>query len=59
MDNRADAVGDNSASFERSRLAAVLSETGAQLDVHYAPVECTVPTLPEPGPSTKRCYPVK
>lgn len=59
MDNRVDAVGDNIAPFKRLRLSAVLSETGAQLDVNYAPAECTVPTLPEPGLSTKRCYPVK
>jgi RHS repeat-associated protein len=58
-DNRVDAIGDNIAPFKRYRLAAVVSETGAQMDVNYAPAECTVPTLPKPGESTKRCYPVK
>ncbi|MGW0703226.1 polymorphic toxin-type HINT domain-containing protein [Streptomyces sp. NPDC002867] len=57
--NRVDAVGDNIAPFHRYRLAAVLSETGAQLDVNYAPTECTKAALPNPGESTKRCYPVK
>ncbi len=57
--NRVDAVGDNIAPFHRFRLATVLSETGAQLDVTYAATDCTKATLPEPGESTKRCYPVK
>ncbi|GGT30110.1 hypothetical protein GCM10010271_37660 [Streptomyces kurssanovii] len=57
--NRVDAIGDNIAPFHRYRLAAVLSETGAQLDINYAPTECTKDTLPRPGASVKRCYPVK
>ncbi|WP_331725311.1 RHS repeat-associated core domain-containing protein [Streptomyces zaomyceticus] len=57
--NRVDAIGDNIAPFYRYRLSAVLSETGAQLDVNYAPTECTKAALPEPGASVKRCYPVK
>ncbi|MGW4229916.1 polymorphic toxin-type HINT domain-containing protein [Streptomyces sp. NPDC004980] len=57
--NRVDAVGDNIAPFHRFRLAAVLSETGAQLDVNYAATDCTKAALPKPGESTKRCYPVK
>ncbi|WP_079078718.1 RHS repeat-associated core domain-containing protein [Streptomyces sp. DSM 15324] len=57
--NRVDAVGDNIAPFYRFRLSMVLSETGAQLDVTYAPAECTKAALPKPGESTKRCYPVK
>jgi RHS repeat-associated protein len=59
LDNRVDAVGDNIAPFRRFRLSMVLSETGAQLDVTYAPADCTKATLPKPGESTKRCYPVK
>ncbi|MGX1547411.1 RHS repeat-associated core domain-containing protein [Streptomyces adustus] len=57
--NRVDAIGDNIAPFYRFRLSMVLSETGAQLDVNYAPTDCTKATLPRPGESTKRCYPVK
>ncbi|MGW2614311.1 polymorphic toxin-type HINT domain-containing protein [Streptomyces sp. NPDC001500] len=57
--NRVDAIGDNIAPFYRFRLSMVLSETGAQLDVTYAPADCTKATLPRPGESTKRCYPVK
>ncbi|MGW3020124.1 polymorphic toxin-type HINT domain-containing protein [Streptomyces longwoodensis] len=57
--NRVDAIGDNIAPFLRFRLSMVLSETGAQLDVTYAPTDCTKSALPKPGESTKRCYPVK
>ncbi|WP_254712250.1 polymorphic toxin-type HINT domain-containing protein [Streptomyces sp. TRM64462] len=57
--NRVDAVGDNRAPFHRFRLATVLSETGAQLDINYAPTQCTADALPTPGSSTKRCYPVQ
>ncbi|MER6786184.1 RHS repeat-associated core domain-containing protein [Streptomyces sp. NPDC000658] len=57
--NRVDAIGDNIAPFYRFRLSMVLSETGAQLDVTYAPADCAKATLPRPGESTKRCYPVK
>ncbi|MGW0580823.1 polymorphic toxin-type HINT domain-containing protein [Streptomyces sp. NPDC002920] len=57
--NRVDAIGDNIAPFHRFRLSMVLSETGAQLDVTYAATDCTKATLPKPGESTKRCYPVK
>ncbi|MGP4010193.1 polymorphic toxin-type HINT domain-containing protein [Streptomyces sp. 4N124] len=59
FDNRVDAIGDNIAPFRRYRLSLVLSETGAQLDVNYAPADCAKATLPTPGQSTKRCYPVK
>ncbi|MFJ3019534.1 RHS repeat-associated core domain-containing protein [Streptomyces tendae] len=57
--NRVDAVGDNIAPFHRDRLATVISETGAQLDINYAPTDCVKSALPAPGASTKRCYPVK
>ncbi|MGW4786512.1 RHS repeat-associated core domain-containing protein [Streptomyces sp. NPDC004230] len=57
--NRVDAIGDNIAPFYRFRLSMVLSETGAQLDVNYAPTDCAKATLPKPGESTERCYPVK
>ncbi|MET7655052.1 polymorphic toxin-type HINT domain-containing protein [Streptomyces sp. NPDC005486] len=57
--NRVDAIGDNIAPFYRFRLSMVLSETGAQLDVTYAPTDCAKASLPKPGESTKRCYPVK
>ncbi|MET8655749.1 DddA-like double-stranded DNA deaminase toxin [Streptomyces griseus] len=57
--NRVDTVGDNIAPFHRYRLATVLSETGSQLTVNYAATNCTASTLPKPGESTKRCYPVK
>ncbi|MFD8013725.1 RHS repeat-associated core domain-containing protein [Streptomyces sp. NPDC058955] len=56
--NRVDAVGDNTAAFYRPRLAMVLSDTGAQLDINYAAPECDASALPTPGASTKRCYPV-
>ncbi|WP_308457939.1 polymorphic toxin-type HINT domain-containing protein [Streptomyces sp. SM11] len=56
--NRVDSDDDNIDAFHRLRLVTVLSETGAQLDVTYAPTECTATALPKPGESTKRCYPV-
>ncbi|MEU0674286.1 polymorphic toxin-type HINT domain-containing protein [Streptomyces sp. NPDC006172] len=56
--NRVDSDTDNTDPFRRLRLASVVSETGAQLDVTYAPRECTPTALPKPGQSTKRCYPV-
>ncbi|WP_240958044.1 RHS repeat-associated core domain-containing protein [Streptomyces barkulensis] len=59
LENRVDADGDNIDAFHRHRLASVLSETGAQLEVNYAPTDCTAGALPTPGKSTKRCYPVK
>ncbi|POX55336.1 sugar-binding protein [Streptomyces sp. Ru71] len=56
--NRVDSDTDNTDPFRRLRLATVVSETGAQLDITYAPRECTPTSLPKPGESTKRCYPV-
>jgi RHS repeat-associated protein len=56
--NRVDSDTDNTDPFRRLRLASVISETGAQLDITYAPRECTPTSLPKPGESTKRCYPV-
>ncbi|MGW5423464.1 RHS repeat-associated core domain-containing protein [Streptomyces sp. NPDC003943] len=56
--NRVDSDTDNIDPFYRFRLTTVTSETGAQLDITYAPRECTPTTLPQPGSSTKRCYPV-
>ncbi|MFB7982444.1 RHS repeat-associated core domain-containing protein [Streptomyces vinaceus] len=56
--NRVDGLNESIAPFHRFRLSTVLSETGAQLDVNYAPAECTKDALPKPGESTKRCYPV-
>ncbi|WP_307666588.1 RHS repeat-associated core domain-containing protein [Streptomyces sp. V2I9] len=57
--NRVDAIGDNISPFYRYRLGAVLTETGAQLDINYAATNCSKDVLPKPGESTKRCYPVK
>ncbi|MEU8761990.1 RHS repeat-associated core domain-containing protein [Streptomyces sp. NPDC048659] len=56
--NRVDSDTDNTDPFYRFRLTTVTSETGAQLDITYAPRECTPAGLPQPGSSTKRCYPV-
>ncbi|MEU5977150.1 RHS repeat-associated core domain-containing protein [Streptomyces sp. NPDC047315] len=58
LDNRVDTIGNNLAPIKRFRLRTVLSESGAQLDVTYKPVECVAGSLPAPGASTKRCYPV-
>ncbi|MFJ3974824.1 RHS repeat-associated core domain-containing protein [Streptomyces sp. NPDC090021] len=58
LKNRVDGLNESIDPFYRFRLSTVLSETGAQLDVNYAPAECTKDALPKPGESTKRCYPV-
>ncbi|MFC4607792.1 polymorphic toxin-type HINT domain-containing protein [Streptomyces maoxianensis] len=58
LKNRVASDTDNIDAIHRFRLATVLSETGAQLDVTYGPTECTASALPKPGESTKRCYPV-
>ncbi|WP_347731941.1 polymorphic toxin-type HINT domain-containing protein [Streptomyces sp. CAU 1734] len=58
LDNRVDVVGNNLSPIMRFRLHTVLSESGAQLDVTYKPADCTVASLPAPGASVKRCYPV-
>ncbi|MEU4689726.1 polymorphic toxin-type HINT domain-containing protein [Actinoplanes sp. NPDC023714] len=59
LPNRIDRDGDNIAPLVRFRLATVWTDTGAQIDVNYAKPDCTPTTLPTPGKSTKRCYPVK
>ncbi|WP_327373343.1 polymorphic toxin-type HINT domain-containing protein [Streptomyces sp. NBC_01216] len=56
--NRVDSDVDNTDPFKRLRLDTVVSETGAQLNITYAPQECTATVLPAPGTSTKRCFPV-
>ncbi|MFI6285031.1 polymorphic toxin-type HINT domain-containing protein [Streptomyces sp. NPDC051018] len=58
LPNRVDAIGNNLSPIKRFRLYTVLSESGAQLDVSYQPADCAVGTLPSPGNSVKRCYPV-
>ncbi|MGW6965865.1 polymorphic toxin-type HINT domain-containing protein [Streptomyces zaomyceticus] len=56
--NRVDGIDESIAPFHRFRLSTVLSETGSQLDVNYAPAQCSKASLPKPGESTQRCYPV-
>ncbi|MCM1946614.1 polymorphic toxin-type HINT domain-containing protein [Streptomyces sp. G2] len=56
--NRVDGIGESIAPFHRFRLSTILSETGSQLDVNYAPAQCSKASLPAPGSSTQRCYPV-
>ncbi|MGW4033873.1 RHS repeat-associated core domain-containing protein [Streptomyces sp. NPDC004838] len=58
LDNRVDAIGNNLSPIKRFRLHTVLSESGAQLDVEYKPADCAAGSLPSPGTSVKRCYPV-
>ncbi|GGY90679.1 hypothetical protein CP967_26860 [Streptomyces nitrosporeus] len=57
--NRIDVPGDNVQPFHRFRLHGVESESGSVLSVTYSSPQCTPSTLPEPGSSTVRCYPVK
>ncbi|MFF8916681.1 polymorphic toxin-type HINT domain-containing protein [Streptomyces sp. NPDC015032] len=58
LKNRVDSTTDNTDAIHRYRLATVMSETGAQLDIKYAEPDCTPSALPVPGKSVKRCYPV-
>ncbi|WP_244888845.1 polymorphic toxin-type HINT domain-containing protein [Streptomyces purpureus] len=58
LPNRVDEVGNNLSPINRFRLYTVLSESGSQLDVTYKPADCAVGTLPKPGESVRRCYPV-
>ncbi|WP_246097087.1 polymorphic toxin-type HINT domain-containing protein [Streptomyces botrytidirepellens] len=57
--NRVDVPGDNIQRFMRFRMSAVESESGSVLSVNYAEPQCTSSSLPSPGKSTLRCYPVK
>ncbi|WP_159424446.1 polymorphic toxin-type HINT domain-containing protein [Streptomyces sp. 3214.6] len=59
LPNRIDIAGDNIQAMNRFRLSGVLNESGGQLSVVYAPADCSASSLPKPGESTKRCYPVK
>ncbi|MEH1097865.1 polymorphic toxin-type HINT domain-containing protein [Micromonospora sp. CPCC 205561] len=59
LPNRIDRDGDFIAPLIRFRLATVWNDSGGQVDVNYAAPDCTQSTLPTPGNSTRRCYPVK
>ncbi|MFF2126026.1 RHS repeat-associated core domain-containing protein [Streptomyces olivochromogenes] len=58
LENRVDEIGDNIAPLRRYRLATVVSESGSQLDISYKSADCAAGSLPKPGESVKRCYPV-
>ncbi len=57
--NRVDKAGDNIQPFIRFRLTAVENESGGVLTVDYASTQCNGTSLPAPGGSKVRCYPVK
>lgn len=57
--NRIDVPNDNIQPFYRYRLSGVQSESGSVLTANYSSPQCTSSTLPTPGESTVRCYPVK
>ncbi|WP_238014582.1 polymorphic toxin-type HINT domain-containing protein [Dactylosporangium sp. AC04546] len=59
MPNRIDRPDDNIAQLNRWRVAAVYTDSGAQVTINYAPADCAAGSLPQPGASTKRCYPVQ
>ncbi|WP_407554728.1 RHS repeat-associated core domain-containing protein [Streptomyces sp. Pv4-95] len=59
LPNRIDKAGDNIQAMNRFRLSAVDNDTGGQLDIVYAPADCSADSLPGADSSTKRCYPVK
>ncbi|WP_285762079.1 type IV secretion protein Rhs, partial [Nocardiopsis ansamitocini] len=59
LPNRVDRPGDHISPLNRFRLSNIYTETGGQITVNYTGGECTPTTLPTPGESTGRCYPVK
>jgi RHS repeat-associated protein len=59
LPNRIDRPNDSIAQLNRFRVAAVYTDSGAQITINYAPVNCDAGSLPAEGASTKRCYPVK
>ncbi|NSL43664.1 putative adhesin [Streptomyces sp. 8P21H-1] len=59
MSNRVDGTADDILPLDKPRIKTVVSETGAQTIVNYAPSECTAGgTKPKLDQNTKRCYPV-
>ncbi|MEV4511752.1 RHS repeat-associated core domain-containing protein [Dactylosporangium sp. NPDC049525] len=58
LPNRIDTDTDMLAPLNRFRLSSVITDTGAQIQVNYAPADCAAGSLPTAGSSTKRCYPV-
>ncbi|MGB2567585.1 polymorphic toxin-type HINT domain-containing protein [Micromonospora citrea] len=58
LPNRIDKAGDNILPLIRPRLNTVWTDSGGQITVRYEDADCTADTLPTPGTSTKRCYPV-
>ncbi|MGY3520232.1 RHS repeat-associated core domain-containing protein [Micromonospora sp. PTRAS2] len=59
MPNRIDVADDMISELNRYRLKTIYTETGGQVDVNYAPVDCFAGSLPKPGESQKRCFPVR
>ncbi|MFE3314269.1 polymorphic toxin-type HINT domain-containing protein [Embleya sp. NPDC059213] len=58
MPNRVSAPTDDRPGFERLRVAAIHTETGGGIRVHYsAPCDPAAPK-PTPATNTSRCYPV-
>jgi RHS repeat-associated protein len=57
MPNRVDGPDDGHSSLFRNRIAAITTESGAQIGIGYSDRECTRKALPDPWSNTKRCYP--
>ena len=57
MSNRVDGPSDGHSSLFRNRIAAITTESGAQLAVTYSKTDCTRGTLPKEHSNTKRCFP--
>ncbi|MEW2381386.1 toxin C-terminal domain-containing protein [Micromonospora sp. NPDC047707] len=58
LPNRIDRDGDDILPLIRPRLNTVYTDSGGQITVRYAPADCSADSLPTPGNSTGRCYPV-
>ena len=59
MANRINRPNDHISDLFRFRLKTIHNGTGGQIDINYAPVDCSGGALPEAGESTKRCFPVR
>ncbi|GLY23725.1 RHS repeat-associated core domain-containing protein [Micromonospora sp. NBRC 101691] len=49
---------DNLGPLIRYRLATIKTDTGAQITINYKAPDCTKANVPDPGESTRRCFPV-
>jgi RHS repeat-associated protein len=57
--NRVDSVHDGLPKGNKNRILSIITEAGGEIDVNYAPLNCSADALPLPDSNTLRCYPVR